>query len=328
VEQLLFELAVIIPISIGIGFVASMVGISGGAFKTPILIIMFTLSAELAAAASLLSAFFVSIISTIGYYRMTPRPINFGVGMHHVILTIPGTYAGVVLRTFVAHIHMLQIVFAIILFPFAVKLMMVTQQKEEVLVSEKETLRFSQLSRKKLVVANFAVFLAGISAGLLGLGGGTIIVPVLCIILGFPIIMAAATSMFTMIFTSSVGSLMNYAVLLQAENMTTFLFYGFTMGIGMILGGLMGPKYAYKIDSVLLQRLFGFLLIFPLVKMMTLGNLWLDPNGSNYILATIGDAIIWLLIATPIWIFSSSRMISIYDEYEPEDVDSSAPLLR
>ena len=297
------------------GIIASMTGISGGAFKTPILIIIFALSAELASAASLLSALFISVVCTIVYYRQTPRPINFRIGGILVIATVPGSYVGVVLRTIVAHAHILQLVFGVALFPVALKLLLSQRDNKEQSISQMRCLSFSQLSRRKMVLSISATFVAGISAGLLGLGGGTIIVPVLCIILEFPMIMAAATSMFTMIFTSSAGSVMNYLVLAQTESMTTVLYYGLAMGLGMIVGGVIGPRYATRVDAISLQRLFGFLLIFPLVKMMTLGHIWLDPGGANYILATIGDAIIWLLIGVPVWILSS-RLKSSHGENE------------
>jgi len=307
VEQMILEFAVIVLISVGIGIIASMIGISGGAFKAPILIIMFTLSAELAAAASLLSALFVAVVSTISYYRQNPQMINIRVGGLAVIATIPGTFVGVTLRTIVAHAHLLRVVFGIFLFPVALKLILSQQDDNEHSSGKKKMMTFSQLGKKRLTVSIIAIFLAGVSAGLLGLGGGTIVVPVLCIILGFPILMAAATSMFIMIFTSSVGSVMNYLILAQTEGMSTFLFYGVTMGVGMILGAVIGPRYASRVDGVWLQRLFGFLLIFPLVKMLTLGHLWLEPGGSNFLLATFGDVIIWLLIGVPVWLLSSYR---------------------
>jgi hypothetical protein len=61
------------------------------------------------------------------------------------------------------------------------------------------------------------------------------------------------------------------------------------------------------VNTAQLQKLFGFLLIFPLVTMMRLGHLWLDPSGSDLILATIGNTIIWLLISLLSWMFSSYR---------------------
>ncbi len=307
VVQLVIEFIVVVLLSIGMGVIASLTGISGGAFKTPMLIILFALSAELASASSLLSAIFIAVVCTIVYYRQDPQLINFRVGGFAVLATIPGSYVGVVLRTIVAHAHLLQIVFGVVLFPVALKLMFVKQEPDDHSNSQQQTLTFSSLSKTKLGISVIAIFLAGVSAGLLGLGGGTIIVPVLCIILEFPILIAAATSMFTMIFTSTAGSVINYLFLVQTENMFAFMFYGLTMGVGMIVGGTIGPKYAYKIDAMWLQKLFGFLLIFPLMKMMTLGHLLLDPGGSDYVLATIGDAIIWLLIGVPLWILASHR---------------------
>lgn len=306
-QQLIFEFTLIVTISVGIGIIGSMTGVSGGAFKTPLLIILVALSAELAAAASLLSAVFVAIVCTIVYYRQDPQLIDFRIGGLSVIVTVPGSYAGVVLRTIVAQAHLLQLLFGVILFPIALKLLLTHADDEEHTNGQRKVRTFSQLSRNKLAITIVALFLAGILAGLLGLGGGTIIVPVLCIILGFPMLMAAATSMFTMVFTSSAGSLMNYFLLVQSGSLIVFLYYGVTIGVGMIVGGMIGPRYAARVDSVWLQKLFGFLLIFPLVKMMTLGHLWLDPGGSNFILATIGDAIIWLLIGIPLWIISSHR---------------------
>jgi len=284
-----------------------MVGISGGAFKTPLLIIVFGLVGELAAASSLLSALFVSVASTIGYYRKDSQLIGYKIGLLFIITTIPGAYFGVLLRTIVGNREMLNFIFGIVLFPIALKLFLAMPKSQNHKDEEKRAPHFNQMSQNKVIIATFAAFFAGVLAGFIGLGGGTIIVPVLCILLGFPMIAAAATSMFTMIFTSSAGTIMNYTFLVQTESATVFLFYGLALGIGTLIGGLIGSKYAYYVNTAHLQKLFGFLLIFPLVTMMKLGHLWLDPNGSGYILATIGNTIIWLLISITSWILSSYR---------------------
>ncbi len=309
-QQLILEFTIIILISVVIGCVAAMTGISGGAFKTPLLIIFFSLSGEYAAAASLLSAAFVAVVSTIGYHRQKSGLIDFRIGSLAVIATVPGTYVGVTLRTIAAHAHILRFVFGILLFPIALKLLLSQSEDREHSNGQKRILSFSQLGRKKSVLSIVAIFLAGVLAGLLGIGGGTIIVPVLCIILEFPILMAAATSMFTMIFTSSVGSIINYFALAQTGGIDVFLYYGIAMGIGMIFGGIIGPRYASRVDSAWLQRLFGFLLIFPLVKMMRMGQLWLNPSGSSYFVSTIGDIIIWLVIGIPMWLHVAYRIKS------------------
>lgn len=306
-QQLMIEFISLVLISIGIGTVAAITGISGGAFKTPLLIIVFALTAELASSASLLSALFVAVVSTVVYYRQNPQLIDFHVGILSVVATIPGTYVGIILRTLAAHAHILRYVFGIVLFPIALELLFTISETKDHR-DEMKRFGFSELSKKKLAAAIIAIFMAGVSAGLLGLGGGTIIVPVLSMILRFRMIVAAATSMFTMIFTTSAGSVINYLYLAQTDQVSTFLYYSLTMGIGMIIGGMIGPRYATRVNELLLKRIFGFLLIFPLVKMMNFGQLWLDPGDSNYVLATIGDVIIWLTASIPLWIISSRRL--------------------
>ena len=298
------EFIVLLSIGVGIGILASMVGISGGAFKTPILIIIFGLVAEIAAASSLISALFVAVASTIGYYKKDQQLIGYKIGLLFIITTIPGTYFGILLRTIIGNREMLVFIFGLVLFPVALKLLLAMPRIQNHKDEEKRAPHFNQMNRNKVVIAIFAAFFAGVLAGFIGLGGGTIIVPVLCILLEFPMIAAAATSMFTMIFTSSTGTIMNYIFLFQTENGTVFLFYGLALGIGTLIGGLTGSKYAYYVNTAKLQRLFGFLLIFPLVTMMRLGHLWLDPSGSDYFLGTTGNAIIWLLIGIPIWLLS------------------------
>ncbi|MHA1950963.1 MAG: sulfite exporter TauE/SafE family protein [Candidatus Thorarchaeota archaeon] len=304
-EQILIEFFGLIIFSVGVGILASMVGISGGAFRTPVLIITVGLGAELAAASSLLSAFFVAVVCTIVYYRKDPRLICYQVGSLFALTTIPGAFVGVTLRTIVADTEMLRLFFGIILFPIALKLLISVPNGSNQEDSEKCAPIFNQMNQRKVLIAIFAAFFAGVLAGFLGIGGGTIIVPVLCILLEFPAVAAAATSLFTMIFTTSAGSIMNYAVLAQSESMTAFLYYGIVLGIGMSVGGIIGPRYAYRVDTNQLQRFFGFILIFPIVKMMRLGYLWLDPSGLNYISEILGDTIIWLLIGFPTWLLSS-----------------------
>jgi hypothetical protein len=60
--------------------------------------------------------------------------------------------------------------------------------------------------------------------------------------------------------------------------------------------------------------------------MMAMGHLWLDPNGSDFILATTGDAIIWLLIGIPLLIVSSHRIKSKNKEHRLETTENKPPI--
>jgi hypothetical protein len=126
-----------------------------------------------------------------------------------------------------------------------------------------------------------------------------------------------------MMFTTSAGTIMNYMFLFQTESGTIFMFYGLALGIGTLIGGSIGSRSAYRVDTALLQRLFGFLLIFPLVTMMRLGQFWLDPSGLDYFLITSGNVIIWLVIGVPIWLLSSLYLIP-RKRLEHQNIEDSA----
>ncbi|MHA2021703.1 MAG: sulfite exporter TauE/SafE family protein [Candidatus Thorarchaeota archaeon] len=296
------DFILIAAFALGVGFMSS-VGMSGGAYRAPLLIIVFGLGAEMAAATSLFSALFVAIVSTATFARYKPMPILFRIGLVFTLVTVPSSLLGVALRTSIGDDFILRMIFGVLLFPAAILMLFAERTEREDHASQIDACDIYQSSRARQSLALVGVFAGGIASGLLGVGGGVIIVPVLCILLEMPILVAAATSMFTMIFTTSAGTIMNFLALPHYGDLPTFMFYGLAMGIGMIIGGQIGPKYACRIDAVHLKRVFGVLLVFPLVKMMGLGRLWLDPMGLSFFLEIVGDLLICLLIIVPIGIF-------------------------
>lgn len=298
--QILFtEALILIVFAIGVGTLSSMVGIGGGIINTPLLIIAFGLLAINAPVTALIAAFFVAIASTATYWRQEPKPISLKVGLFLAVTTIPGSLIGVALRTLITDDYILRLIFGITLFPVALKMLLAKKGGRGDFASEIAAFNFSHLSRRRLAIALLGGFVGGVAAGLLGIGGGAIVVPVLCVLLGLPMHIAVATSMFIMMFTATAGTTMNY-LLLGPESFYALLLYGLYLGVGMIIGGQIGPRIARKINAVQLKQVFGLILVFPLVKMMKLGQLWLDPMGESFLIATLGDLVIWLAIVLPI----------------------------
>ena len=219
------------------------------------------------------------------------------------MMTVPCSLLGIMMRTSIGDDLVLRLIFGVLLFPAAIMMMFAERTDREDHAFQIESYNISQSGRVRMGLAFLGVIAGGVASGLLGVGGGVIIVPALCLVLEMPILVAAATSMFTMIFTSSAGTIMNYLILPNYGDFSTFMFYGLAMGIGMIIGGQIGPRYACRIDAVHLKRVFGVLLVFPLVKMMSLGRIWLDPFGLSFLHEIVGDLIICLLIIVPIGAF-------------------------
>jgi uncharacterized membrane protein YfcA len=300
IEAWFLETIILIIAAIGVGTLSSMLGIGGGVINTPMLIIVFGISALLAPVSALLAALFVAIASTITYHRQNPRPIVNKAGLFLAITTIPGSWVGVWLRTLITDDYLLRIIFGVLLFPVALKMLFAKKKGKGDFASEIEGFDLSKVPHQRLILALIGGFGGGTVSGLLGLGGGVVVVPVLTVLVGLPIHAAVATSMFTMIFTTTSGTIMNYFVLLATGQVEQIMLYGIILGIGMIIGAQIGPRIACKINAVQLKQIFGLVLVFPLVKMMKLGQIWLDPANQSFVIATIGDIIIWLGIIIPI----------------------------
>jgi uncharacterized membrane protein YfcA len=110
-----------------------------------------------------------------------------------------------------------------------------------------------------MIPANGLIFLlgglfSGILAGLLGIGGGTILVPIL-VALGYAPVQAVATSSFTIVITSLSGSIQNWHM--------GYLSFSRVIAIALpsLITAQMGVFLANNVPQYLLLGAFGLLLI-------------------------------------------------------------------
>ena len=99
-------------------------------------------------------------------------------------------------------------------------------------------------------------------AGLLGIGGGVIQVPILNLIFGVPIHISIATSLFIIIFTSSFGTVTHFLL------GNVLLTVGIFLAMGTIIGGQIGAHTSLKIESGILRKIFAVLLSFTGIRMI------------------------------------------------------------
>ncbi len=277
-----------------VGTLCSMLGIGGGTVNTPLLIIVFMLGPREASATTLMAAIFISTSSSISYFRQNPRPAVYRAGLFLAMTTIPGSLTGVWLKGVITDDLLLRYLFALLLFPIAVKMLFARRRSRTDMASEIGSFDFNSIGQSRLIAALAAAYGGGVMAGLLGLGGGVIVVPVLSMILGLPMHAAVATSMFTMMFTTSSGTILNLQYGLVNPT------FGAALGTGMVIGGQIGSRLACRVDAVRLKQAFGLLLVLPLIKMAKLGQMWLDPQNVNPAMALVGDIIIWFLVMVPV----------------------------
>jgi len=107
----------------------------------------------------------------------------------------------------------------------------------------------------------------GIASSILGVGGGVIMVPVLVLGFGFSQHAAEGTSLAVVIPTALIGALRHHSA--GYTDWRT----GLLLGGSGVAGGLLGARIALGLDALLLQRLFGVLLL-----LMVARTVWPRPR--------------------------------------------------
>lgn len=104
--------------------------------------------------------------------------------------------------------------------------------------------------------------MAGYFSGLVGIGGGVVIVPVLIFVFGFSQHTAQGTTLALLV--PPIGILAAYSYYQKGYvDMKSALF----IGIGFIVGGFLGSKIAIGIPEQTMRQIFAILLIVMGVRM-------------------------------------------------------------
>jgi uncharacterized membrane protein YfcA len=243
-----------------IGIIASLTGVGGGIFIVPILTFFYDFRVNNATGTSLTTIIFTAIAAAINYSRQ--KRIYYKTGLILMITTAPGAYLGAWLATIMEE-RLLGLVFGFFLIFVAIRMIIsVLKAKNQIktftVITDSELIK----SGKIIVVGAGLSFFGGLASGLLGIGGGTLIVPIMTVIMGMPIHYATATSMFTMIFTSISGVTKYY----QSDliNFPAALI----LAAGTVFGAQVGAYTSKKISGRNLSLIFGIMLTIAGINMI------------------------------------------------------------
>ncbi len=117
----------------------------------------------------------------------------------------------------------------------------------------------------------------GIVSGIIGIGGGVIVIPLLVIFLGFSMHLAVGTSTALMVFTSF-GGMVSYIVNgLGVKGLPPFsigyvnLFQWFLLASTSIPMAYLGAKLAHKLHPKHLKTIFIVIMVYMALKMLGIG---------------------------------------------------------
>jgi uncharacterized membrane protein YfcA len=236
-----------------IGILASMTGVGGGVFIVPILTFFYDFRVNSATGTSLTAIIFTAIASTINYARQ--KRIYYKTGLLLAVTAAPGAYLGGWIAK-ITQEQLLGLIFGVFLILVATRMIVSLARRKEAdktlpVKTDAELVR----SGKIIIIGVALGFFGGFASGLLGIGGGTLIVPIMAFALGMPIHLATATSMFTMIFTATSGVAEYYQAGLV--NFPIALLFA----AGTVVGAQVGAFTSKKISNRNLTVIFSIMLI-------------------------------------------------------------------
>jgi uncharacterized membrane protein YfcA len=105
--------------------------------------------------------------------------------------------------------------------------------------------------------------LAGILSGLVGVGGGVVMVPLLVLFLGFNQHQAQGTSLAVLVVPVTAIAVYTY----HKEGYIDWRYVGI-IAVFFLVGGYFGSKMAVSLDQKMLKKVFGFILLLIAGKML------------------------------------------------------------
>jgi len=261
VPDLVRQFLTLFPIGLGIGFVGSLIGVGGGFFVVPLLLLALEgFTKESATAASLGIVFLGSLSATVGNVRR--RRVDYRTGLVMAAGTLPGAWLGRVMIDWFSD-RAFRYAFAGLLASIAFYLIFVRLKQGKGLIrGTPREVRDSEGQRYAYEVnlpAGFAASLGvGVISSLFGVGGGLILVPFMVIVFGAPTIVATSCAQFVFVFTTAAG----VAVAAAGGQMTgPGLGVVLTMGPGAVLGAQLGVAAAKRVPERLIRGTISAVLI-------------------------------------------------------------------
>jgi uncharacterized membrane protein YfcA len=265
---------------VGLGFLAgsygTLVGIGGAVVLTPVLLLLYPQANPEALTSITMGIVFLNSLSgTIAYSRQ--RRIDYRNGILFALATVPGTILGVWTLQFVPQ-RLFEVIFGVMLLIFSVIVWMrprielvpgagERQGHQRVVLTDRKGETFIYTCDRSLgILLSFGV---GFIAGLLGIGGGIIHVPMLIYVLCFPAHIATATSHFILVFTGLTGTLTHAASGTYAQSWQILLW----IALGVIPGAQLGAWLSPKIKGLMLVRLLVLALVLAAVRLVVVGIL-------------------------------------------------------
>ncbi len=243
----------------------SIVGLGGGFIIVPLLALLYEMPAAHIVGTSMAVLLFSAISSTWAYAKQ--KRIDYASGLAFSVAMIPGSILGAWTTKFMTN-KAFFIAFGIFLFLMALFLLLKPNKKADRFLRPTVTRTFVDASGQEHTYSyhrGFAVsiaFVVGFLSSLFGIGGGSVMVPTMVLLLTFPAHIATATSMFSILISAIVGTASHMAFQHIVWSKVLWL------AIGALVGGQVGAKIASKLPAKAILRTLSVCLMIVAIRLM------------------------------------------------------------
>jgi uncharacterized membrane protein YfcA len=258
-----------IAIGIPVGLIMGLTGAGGGMLALSALVLLLDWNMQIATPVALMAVTAGAYIGGIDGLRK--KLVRYRAALLMALMGAPMAVAGVHMAQMLSQ-KWLMVCFALVLIWVATRLIKQNRQNRAAPDDEAErqvlarlnpvTGRFDWTLNTATVIASIGGT-AGFMTGLLGVGGGFVIVPLLRHYSNVSMHAAVATSLLVIALVGSVGvsTALMHGVSIPVE--FTALFIGST-----IVGMLLGRRLVARLDAATVQKIFAILLLFVAVSML------------------------------------------------------------
>jgi uncharacterized protein len=266
------------------GLFGALLGVGGGIFLVPAMVLMFHLPMKIAVAVSVVSVIATSNAGGSSY--VDQRITNLRLAMFLEIFTTVGALSGSVLALYL-HDWTMQLIFAAMLGYMAYAAFSTRNLDDQRIASgEFAQARADRLGRwlklrgdyydeaanrdvayvvNGVPVGGFIAYLAGMASGLLGVGGGVLKVSAMNRYMNVPMKAAVGTSKLMIGVTAAVSS-----ILFFLAGLIHFTVVG-PVAVGTTAGATAGTMIMNRLESAWLKLLFAILMLYLAYEMLAKG---------------------------------------------------------
>jgi len=238
----------------GIGFLSAMAGIGGGSLLVPFLILALGYDVKVAIATSLMCIVVTSSSASSEYLK---RGL---VDVKTALLLEPLTALGAIMGAYVTlslPVNILKVALgALFLYISTETIWKALHERKEQVPAPRDVAPFRK------AISSVLSFIAGLTSGVFGIGGGVIKVPIMTYVMKLPIKTAVATSSFMVGLTAASGEIV-YLTKGLTDPLTATL-----LSVGIIPGAILGAKSLKKTKPQYVKIVFGAVLLYASLRLL------------------------------------------------------------